>query len=730
MSNAKLPSKGRFGTFGGVFTPCVLTILGVIMFLRYAEVVGRSGVWWAIVIVLSANVITGLTALSLSAIATNTRLRGGGAYFLISRSLGVEHGSAIGIVFFFAQAISVAMYVMGFSEALLGTFPDLDLNLVQVATLVNLVVFICVYIGAGWTIRLQYFILAALFAALVSFYVGGLREFRMEHLQTNLSPISPERSYIFAMFALFFPAVTGIMAGANMSGDLKDPGQSLPRGTLLAVLITMLVYLSLAVVLAGSRPATELISNTLIISDISALPVLITVGIFAATLSSALGSMMGAPRIFQAFARDRIFRQLNYFAKGSGPNDEPRRATAMTFLIAQAAILLANLDTIAPVITLAFLITYGTLNLAPFYEGITKNPSYPPRFRFCHWSVSLAGALCCLLVMFLLSPVWATIAIIAMVGLHWLIATREIETEWSDLRSGLLFERARRNLLLLNEEMAHPKNWRPIILAVSGTGWSRSHLVAYGHWLTERSGILSLAHVIRGDVEDRSERRSNQERLLNEFIQEEKLQAFPAVVIDKDLLAGVEALVQCHGLGVIRPNTVLVGWPTEEENFESFVTLMRRVAELERSLIAIRFTEPSEDPWEAPEGTLDIWWRGQQNGEMMLLLAHLLTQVPKWWRRPIRLLRIVENEEGREETTRHLEELCQSARIQATPMVIVASNVAETIRETSKDAALVFLGLTPPEPDEEWPILQRVNEMAGDLPRIVFVDSHGGMSLE
>lgn len=515
-----------------------------------------------------------------------------------------------------------------------------------------------------------------------------------------------------------------------MSGDLKDPGTSLPRGTLAAVLVTMAVYLSLAVALAGARPASELSENSLIISEISRWPTLITVGIFAATLSSALGSMMGAPRIFQAFARDKVFSQFDFFAAGSGPNDEPRRAIVLTFVISQIAILLADLDAIAPVITMAFLITYGTLNLATFYEGITKNPSYRPRFRYCHWSVSLAGAISCVVVMFLLAPMFALLAVGLMIALHWLISTRELDLGWSDLRSGLLFERARKNLLSLNEEMEHPKNWRPIILALSGAGWSRSHLVVYGHWLTERHGILSLGQVIRGEVEDRLERRANQERLLSQFIRDEELQAFPAVVVDADLMGGVEALVQCHGLGAIRPNTILLGWPIEEKNYDTFIELLRILAGLKKSVIALRFAEGRLDPWEAPEGTLDVWWRDEENGEMMLLLAHLLTQSTPWLQRPIRLLRVIKNEEGREEMTQHLTELSTKARIQTTPVVLVSDNVAETIRVTSSKAALVFLGLEPPKEGTEWEILKRVNDMVGDLPRIVFVDSGGGMSLE
>ncbi len=242
----------KFGMFGGVFTPCTLTILGVIMFLRFGQVVGQSGIINALLIVLAAKTITTLTTLSLSAIATNTRVKGGGAYYLISRSLGVEFGGAIGVLFFSAQAISVAMYVIGFTEAFSETFPQWASHFTAIATLVNLGTFMCVYIGAGWTIKVQYFILAILVAALGSFYAGAIADFDPEYLQANLSPKFAEGENLFTMFALFFPAVTGIMAGANMSGDLANPSKSIPRGTLLAIGVTAL-DLSVAGILARMR---------------------------------------------------------------------------------------------------------------------------------------------------------------------------------------------------------------------------------------------------------------------------------------------------------------------------------------------------------------------------------------------------------------------------------------------------------------------------------------------
>ncbi len=742
MGNFQSNSKStKFGTFGGVFTPCTLTILGVIMFLRLGQVVGQAGIINAILIVLAAKVITTLTTLSLSAIATNTRVRGGGAYYLISRSLGVEFGGAIGVVFFLAQAISVAMYVIGFTEAFAQTFPSLASNSIAISSLVNLAVFVCVFIGAGWTIKVQYFILAILVAALVSFYVGAINDFELQNFQTNLTSRFQPGENFFTMFALFFPAVTGIMAGANMSGDLANPSRSIPRGTLLAVAATGIVYLSLALLLGCARPADELIANNMVIREISIWPMWITAGVFAATLSSALGSMMGAPRILQAFAKDEIFRSLNFFSFGSGATNEPRRATVLTFFIAQICIVLGDLNAIAPIITMFFMITYGLLNLATFYEAVTKNPSYRPTFPLRHWSISLAGTIGCLGVMFLINWVWALVSIGFIALLHWLIRWREIESRWGDLQSGVVFERARRALLQLEEQTRHPKNWRPIVMALSGSGWTRAYIPIYGHWLTAGHGILSLAHVVTGDIEDHAERRKRYEKVLREFIAKEELQAFPVVTINQFLSDGIESLLQCHGIGGLQPNTVLLGWPRDASRAETFGASIRVIGRMGQSVLAARFLEhrnadeskPTtvDQHWLVPSGTIDVWWRGMKNGALMMLLAHMLHKNNEWRSNRIRLMRVVENAEAESEVHAHLVGLSASARIECDVRVIVSqAPPADVIHAESGQAAIVLVGFQTPEEGSEMSLFNRMEELTLNLPRVIFVESAGGMELE
>ncbi len=722
-------SAARFGTFGGVFTPCTLTILGVIMFLRFGEVVGNAGIIRAILIVLFAKLITTLTALSLSAIATNTQVKGGGAYYLISRSLGIEFGGAIGVVFYVSQAIAVALYVIGFTEALVAVIPTLAAAPLVVATAVNVAVFICVYIGAGWTIKVQYGILSLLVLAIASFVVGALRAWDTTLLNANWGSSYATGEHYWTMFALFFPAVTGIMAGANMSGDLKDPGRSIPRGTLLAILFTGVIYIAFAFLLGGAVPRDALLADSMIVSRRALIPLLIILGVLAATLSSALGSLMGAPRILQALARDRVLPLLGPFAKGSGDAGEPRRAIVLSFAIAQAGVMLGDLNAIAPVITMFFMITYGAINLATFMEGFSGNPSYRPTFRWCHWLVSLAGALFCGGVMFLISPVWAIIAVIIMSAIYLTLRRQQLKTSWGDVVRGAVFERIRRDLLVLQQSKYHIRNWRPAILVLGGSSRERLYIAAMGQRLAGKHGLLILGSVLVGSPSELLDRHSNVQRALRKLVADNNLEAFPVVTIAPRLTEGISSLIQCCGLGALRPNMVLFGWNTDPERDAIFEDDMRSVARLGRSMAVFYSQFPPRDIWSLRPGSIDIWWQGKgANGHLMLLLAHLLCSDPDMRGRRIRIVRMLKSEAGREETLTHLRELSEDVRIPCDPVVVIDDDFSSVLHRESANAALVILGLPDPR-EQETGMVDHMKEQIVGLPNVLFVYSAGDMSL-
>ncbi|MGB5247569.1 MAG: hypothetical protein WBM54_03060 [Woeseia sp.] len=721
--------RSKFGTFGGVFTPNVLTILGVIMFLRFGQITGQAGVMHAILILACAKAITSLTSFSLAAIATNTRVKGGGAYYLISRSLGVEFGGGIAFVFYLAQSVSVAMYVIGFAEAFVAAYPELATNQRIVASMANAAVFITVLVGAGWALRIQYLILLILAAALVSFAVGAGSLFSFERLADNFTPAYTNGASALTMFALFFPAATGIMAGANMSGDLRDPAKSLPLGTFAAIGVTALVYLGLILLLAGGVDRMELVSNSLVMNDIAIWPALIIAGVFAATLSSALGSMLGAPRILQAFARDRVFKSLLPLGRGSGAGDEPRRATILTAVVSQAAILLGDLNAIAPIITMFFMVTYGTLNLACFYEYYSGNPSFRPRFKHSNRWLALAGTIGCLIAMLLMDPVWAIISLVAMAGLYWSILRIGIEARWGDVHSGMAFERARLALLKLEKEPVHAKNWRPMILALGAASTGRRRILEFGQWLTAGRGVLSLGQVVSAGSEDRIERGEKIERVIRQTISEEGIEAFPAVVVDDELLDGLKSLLLCHGIGGVRPNTVLLGWSNDTAEVERFSNILRLSERLQRNIVVIK-SEVETEEWEAPPGEIHIWWHGRRNGPLMLLLAHLLTQNDEFRRRKTRLIHVIPEEAGREQAQAHLKEMAERARMVFEPMIVVSENEREAMLNVSKNAAVIFMGFHAPAKGEHIPFFQEIEVLTEGLPEVVLVSSAQGVDLE
>ncbi|MBU1039896.1 MAG: amino acid permease [Proteobacteria bacterium] len=717
-------ARKGFGTFGGVFTPCTLTILGVIMFLRLGEIVGQSGFVGALVILLAAKAITLLTTTSLAAISTNTRIKGGGAYFMISRSLGVEYGTSIGVFFFLAQAISVAMYIIGFTEAFFQIFPAVPLSPLGVASAVNALCCIFVFIGAGWTIKFQYFILAALLLSLASFFAGAGQTASLQTLTANASAGYVGGESFFSMFALFFPAVTGIMAGANMSGDLRDPARAIPSGTFAAIGFTAVVYILMILLLAAANPRPGLIGNIMVIRENALLPMLIPVGIFSATLSSALGSMMGAPRILQSIAKDGVFPWLRPLARISG--GEPRHATVLTFLIAQGAIQAGNLDTIAPVITMFFMITYGTLNLACFYEAYSRNPSFRPSFRLYGWGTALAGCLSCLVVMFLINIFWALVSICAMGLLYWAVSRAEIEARWGDVSSGVALERVRSALLALEDERYHPKNWRPLILALSTTSWTRTNLAQYAYWLAAGRGILTLGQVLHGEIESKMDVKARSERMLRKYIAEEELEAFPVVVVEEGLEEGLKALLQCHGIGGIRPNTLVIGLSEATQSPQDFFMTISQALFFQKNVACVRQNEGLAR-WSAHGTDITIHWEGVQDGVLMLLFAHLMKLNKEWRNHEISVLCKATPQTDRANLHEKMQDILERARVSA--RVVIVDESESRAEPRPGRSGLTILGMPRPagKPSDYLRALAERVEGLGDT---ILIASAGHVTLD
>jgi amino acid transporter len=713
------PAAGRFGTFAGVFTPNVLTILGIILFLRTGWVVGQAGLWGALVIILLANAISFLTGLSLSAIATSMDVKAGGNYYLISRSLGLEIGGAIGIPLYLSQAISVAFYIIGFTEAVSMLPFFAAYSPAVIATVVALVFVVIAWVGADFALKIQYFILAVLVAALVSFFTGGWGTF----IEPNLTPQYTEGISFWVVFAVFFPAVTGIEVGISLSGDLKDPSRSIPRGTIASIAVTALVYIAAAVWFAYHLTAEELIVNTLAMEEIASVPALILAGVAASTLSSALGSVLAAPRTLQAVANDRVVPKT--IASNLGSPTEPRMAVLITGAIAVGVIWMGDLDFVAPIITMFFLNTYGMVNLVGAIERLVGNPSFRPRFDIPLW-VSLLGAVGCYGAMFLIHAPATVAAIVVSYGIFFALSRRKMGRSWSDVRSGIWTSIARYALLNLErapEEEA--RNWRPNIMAFTGQPHNREYLVELSEWLIVGRGIVTFSQLITGEVDERNKPklRETAQRHIRSYIKDRRMAAFAEAQIVPDFLHGAVSVAQAHGIGQLESNAVLMGWSGTPAGRTTLMHLLRNMVDLQKSVL---FLKVDPERGFGQRRVINVWWGGKgPNADLMLLLAHLVRQHRTWDRADLRLLRIVESEEGAEQTRAHTEALLSEVRVEATVQIIVRKRaerpIADLLAEHSREADLTFLGMQPPDAESEGAYGERLHTLAEAVGSVVLV---------
>ena len=405
----------KFGTFGGVFTPTLLTILGVIMYLRLGWVVGNAGLLGAWLIIIISFLITLCTALSMSAITTNIRIGAGGAYAIVSQALGLEVGGSLGIPRYISQGLAVTMYIFGFREGWMSIFPEHNAFLVDIVVFLSL--FSIAYISANLAIKTQFIIMGVIVLSLVSIviaaYEGSMEIPTSNALKWGSFKGSIENGFsgsnFWLVFAVFFPAATGIMAGANMSGELKDPKRSIPVGTLWAIGVSFVIYMLLAFWIARSATESELLNNYYIMVEKAYFGPLIVAGILGATFSSALASIVGSSRILFAMGEHKVLPYSNFLSWQSA-NGQPRNAMIVTGILIFATMLLRNINAVAPLVTLFFLITYAMINIVVIIEQRLGLISYRPVFKINKW-VPWFGLISSILAMFIINPTVSLISI-------------------------------------------------------------------------------------------------------------------------------------------------------------------------------------------------------------------------------------------------------------------------------------------------------------------------------
>ncbi|MDZ7774072.1 MAG: Na-K-Cl cotransporter [Balneolaceae bacterium] len=707
-------SKDGLGAFGGVFTPSILTILGVIMYLRFGWVVGNVGLLGSLLIVTLATGITLLTAFSIAAIATDQRVRIGGAYYMISRSLGIESGGAVGIPLYIAQALSVSLYTIGFAESVVGVFPALDITWVGVITTV--VVAAVALVSARAAIRAQYVIMFAIALSLISLIFGS----PVESTTIELWGAADRNSEPFwSVFAVFFPAVTGIMAGVNMSGDLRDPNRSIPRGTFAAIGVGYVIYMGLIVLLAMRADALSLIEDPLIMRKIAYWGDSILLGIWGATLSSAVGSILGAPRVLQALARDKILPDfMKFLGKGSGPDDTPRYGTVFTLCIALVAVWFGNLNLIAPILSMFFLTTYGVINAAAGIETLLDSPSFRPKFKV-HWGFSLLGAVGCVAVMVLINLSATVVAALFVLMIYLWLERRQMKSVWGDLNRGIWMAVIREALMHIGTDF-EPKSWRPHPIVLSGAPRKRWHLIDFASSITQNRGMLTVATIVTDEDFDET-RLENMTDHIQEFLRKRSIHSLVKVNAASDPFEGSLNLVESYGLGKLVPNTIILGASENPGVRDRYCDMISELYRKKRNLILIR--DNGEEEVYGNKGRIDLWWGGLKgNGGLMMILAYLLQESIPWRNAVVRVKMILDDGEADEDVRRNLRRIINTIRIDAEIDIIhqQGRTFSRILHDSSSDADLILLGMAAPG-DDFRAYYENLQGMTRDLPTTAMV---------
>lgn len=676
----------KFGTFSGVFTPSILTILGVIMYLRFPTIIGQAGLINTIGIIVIAHIISVTTSLSVASLSTDKTVKTGGTYFMISRSLGLPIGGTLGLALFVGLSFSVSLYLIGFAESFLAYWNmEASINNIRLAgTAILIIVTTITFISTSLAIKSQYFIMAAIGLSLLSIFLG---KHDFHPTEIHFQPLAGAAPFM-VLFGIFFPAVTGFEAGVSMSGDLKNPKKSLPYGAMAAVGVGFIVYIGLALFYAFTVDAEILMNDSQVLFKISLVPVLVIIGIWGATLSSALGSILGAPRILQAIAMDKIAPAV--FAKGAGKTQEPRNALLLAFAIAESGILIGQLDVIARIVSMFFITTYAFLNLASAIESWSSS-DFRPAFKIPRF-VSVLGAGSAFIVMILLDFIALAGAVIVLGVLYFYLRRKELVLESGDAWSSFWTNLAKRSLLKLSVQKTENRNWRPNIVLFSGGQQARPHLLEMGIAMTGKLGALTDFELVI------SENPYQQTSAANS-IKKEKADAnfFQRKFVCSSVQEGIKSVTNIYGFSGFEPNTVMLGWSRETKNA---VFLAETLTHVKRKNMNAILLDYDKDAGFGKKENIDIWWNGKgRHLNFALNLIRFLMADPDWRDATVRVLIIASDNNLTDKLYRNTKLILTEKRMDAEIKVIGndfgTRSKEMIINSESANADLILLGISP-----------------------------------
>lgn len=706
------------GTLSGVYLPNILQMLGVILFLRLGWITGHMGLPWMLLIMTMCSSILFITGLSMTSIVTNLKMGGGGSYYLISRCLGVEFGSALGILLGCAQITSIALCVSGFVVSLQQFFPYLSSTILEIATI--FILSILSYISTNLAIRVQIGIFITLTISLISVFMG-----KAENIPSTIQPLPQIETLSFWMtFAMFFPATTGIEAGMSLSGDLRNPSRSLPIGTILAIITVYFLYTSLAIFLDTQVGSELLKSHPMIIYHLASSGTLVILGIWAATLSSALGGILGTPRTLQAIANDGILPK--FLAKGYGPTKEPRTATVFVFLLASLVTAFTDINQLIPILTMICLTSYGLINFISFFESLVQNPSWRPTFK-TPWILSLVGCLACAISMLMINAGASLIVLFLLIALSFWTSKKKLQANWFDMRYSLFASLARFATNQLSYLQMNPRTWRPNLLAIVDPKLKQKNLIFFAHSLNHGKGFLTYGTtVFSQDVPKVNEQ-------FSQFFSLQKIPSFQTINVSHDPFYGLESLTRNYGLGPLQPNTILL--PFSEPSL-SQVNSIVSIYSQEKNVLLLKTKQVETDLFlhsssKRSKKKLHLWWGGKYpaNFELSLALAFLLQNSKIWARATIQINTFVRDEQEKKEREtefQNYKELLRSNHITFSIHKAAEDDFYKDLLYYSKEADLTFLGLKPPKKDpqnltEYTDYYQKIMEKTAPIENVVYI---------
>ncbi|MFH6769334.1 amino acid permease [Gaetbulibacter aquiaggeris] len=695
----------KFGTFAGVFTPSLLTILGVIMYMRLGWVVGNAGLIGTIVIIIIAHIISVTTGLSISSVATDKKIGAGGVYYVLSRSMGIPIGGSIGIALYVGTALSIALYLIGFAESFNDFFNfGMTINDFRITGTIALVgITLLALISTSIALKTQYIILTAIVVSIISI-VFGTRDFAPETVSMVATKDAVPMEIIFAVF---FPAVTGFTAGIAMSGDLKDPKTSIPKGTLWAIGVGLIVYIFLSVFMALTINSETLKSDYNILMKMALFSPAVVAGIWGATLSSALGGILGGPRILQAMSMDKVTPKV--FSKGKGQNNEPVNALMLVFIIAEAGILIGELDVIARVVSMFYLTAYGFINIAFFLEN-WANPDFQPTFKIKRW-IGLLGFFACFAVMFKLD-IFAMIGALAIIAsLYFWLQRKEVKIQSNDVWRSVWENIVNKGLKKINANTEVQSSWNPNIILFSGQSEHQSYLLELSKTVSGRTGIVTNFKLIVDENNNKPLKKT--EQVVSDDVFSD-LGIFARQMKVDNIYTGIKNIATTFGFSGVEPNTIMMGWPKGLEGSKEYAEMTETLLHLDYNLLYLDFDKKTKF---GNYKAVDLWWRetDSKNAEMMLNIARFIIASARWHETNIRVLFVNNNNVDDKIIHNKIDKLVEDLRVNIEIKIIdnAVQQIAfyDLIKQYSSTTDLTIVGIPNYKIEQQAEFIVKTNQL-------------------